>query len=379
VIKYIGSKRRLVPVIASIGRAAGTERALDLFTGTTRVAQALKADGARVTAVDSASYSHVLARTYVATDAATVDRDELAEVLAELAALPPRRGYVTEVFCENARYFHPDNGQRIDAVRDAIEDRYAGSALHPILLTSLMEAADRVDSTTGLQMAFLKQWAPRALKPLELRAPSLIDGPGVSVCGDALETVRSVDIGDFDFAYLDPPYNQHRYFSNYHVWETLVRWDAPDHYGIACKRADCREPASHSPFNRRSSMAEALAEVVAAVRASLVVVSYNDEAWLGLEALVDMCMNRGHVAVLAFDSKRYVGAQIGIHSPRGVKVGSVSHLRNTEIMVLSGPRDLVEAGVEAGAAAGSAPARVATTETAQGAGGARDGLEVVRG
>jgi adenine-specific DNA-methyltransferase len=351
VIKYIGSKRRLVPAIASIARAVDTRRALDLFTGTTRVAQALKADGARVTAVDSASYSHVLAQTYVATDGASVDRDELAGAIAELGRLPPHRGYVTEVFCRKARYFHPDNGQRIDAIRDAIEDCYAGSALHPILLTSLLEAADRVDSTTGLQMAFLKQWAPRALKPLELRVPALLDGPGVALHGDAVATARSAEIGDFDFAYLDPPYNQHRYFSNYHVWETLVRWDAPEHYGIACKRADCRDTASHSPFNSRASMAEALADAVAAVRASVVVVSYNDEAWLGLEELVGMCASRGHVEVLAFDSKRYVGAQIGIHSPRGVKVGSVSHLRNTEIMVLSGPRELVEAAASDGSTA----------------------------
>jgi adenine-specific DNA-methyltransferase len=350
VIKYLGSKRRLVPSIAAIARAAGTSTALDAFTGTTRVAQALKRDGVRVTAVDSASYSHVLAQTYIAADGANVDREELDTAIAELVALPPRRGYVTRVFCENARYFHPDNGQRIDAIRDAIEERHAGSVLYPILLTSLLEAADRVDSTTGLQMAYLKAWAPRALKPLALRVPSLIEGGGVALCGDALQTVCSEGIGRFDFAYLDPPYNQHRYFSNYHVWETLVRWDAPEHYGVACKRLDCREASSHSPFNRRASMADALAAVVAAVRADLVVVSYNDEAWLGLDDLVGMCANRGHAAVLAFDSRRYVGAQIGIHSPSGVKVGAVSHLRNTEIMVLSGRRDVVEAAAAAGAA-----------------------------
>jgi adenine-specific DNA-methyltransferase len=365
VIKYLGSKRRLVPSIASIARAVGTRQALDLFTGTTRVAQALKRDGAQVTAVDSASYSNVLARTYVAADRAAVDGNELAAALAELASLPPRRGYVTRVFCEQSRYFHPDNGERIDAVRDAIEERYAGSLLYPILLTSLLEAADRVDSTTGLQMAYLKQWAPRALKPLELRVPALIDGSGVALQADALEAAASGDLGEFDLAYLDPPYNQHRYFSNYHVWETLVRWDAPDHYGIACKRVDCKEPSSHSPFNRRASMAGALAAVVAGVQASLVVVSYNDEAWLALEDLVDMCSRRGHVAVLAFDSKRYVGAQIGIHSPSGVKVGSVSHLRNTEIMVISGSRELVEAATAAGATSATGASTVDGREPAR--------------
>ncbi len=56
---------------------------------------------------------------------------------------------------------------------------------------------------------------------------------------------------EVDIAYLDPPYNQHRYVGNYHVWETLVAWDAPDHYGVACKRVDVRDPATSSVFNRR--------------------------------------------------------------------------------------------------------------------------------
>ncbi len=73
------------------------------------------------------------------------------------------------------------------------------------------------------------------------------------------------------------------------------------------------------------------------------VVSYNDEAWLTLDDLVDMCSADGrHVEVLAFDSKRYVGAQIGIHNPRGERVGQISHLRNTELVVISGPRQLVQ-------------------------------------
>jgi adenine-specific DNA-methyltransferase len=53
-------------------------------------------------------------------------------------------------------------------------------------LTSLIEAADRVDSTTGVQMAYVKQWAPRSAKPLELRMPGLLNGPGRAIQGDAV-------------------------------------------------------------------------------------------------------------------------------------------------------------------------------------------------
>jgi adenine-specific DNA-methyltransferase len=352
VIKYLGSKRRLVPVIGAMAASVGARRALDLFTGTTRVAQELKRTGAVVTAVDSARYSEVLARCYVASDASTIDRTALVSALRDLAARPGRPGYFTETFCQRSRFFQPHNGERIDAIRDAIEDDFGGSSLQPVLLTSLLQAADRVDSTTGVQMAYVKQWAPRSYNQLELREPPLLEGPGHTHRGDACELAPI--LGPFDFAYLDPPYNQHRYFTNYHIWETLVAWDAPPHYGVACKRVDARDGSTRSAFNRRREMPEALAQVLRDVRADLLVLSYNDESWVSLDELHAMCAERGLVEVLAFDSKRYVGAQIGIHNPSGARVGTVSRLRNVEYLLVCGEAAAVRRAATAGREVGGA-------------------------
>ena len=345
-IKYLGSKRRLVPVLGRLLAASGAVTALDLFTGTTRVAQEFCRRGAFVTAVDSATYSEVLAQCFVELDARAVDDAEIAEALARLSALPPVRGYITETFCERSRYFHPSNGARIDAVRQGIDDSYGDSWLRPVLLTSLLLAADAVDSTVGLQMAYLKDWAPRALRPLRLVAPALTPGTGRAVRGDALDVLGTLP--SVDFAYLDPPYNQHRYFTNYHVWETLVRWDSPEHYGIACKRVDSRDPATASPFNSRRTMPDALARVIAEAPARIVAVSFSDEGYVPLADLTQMCRVRGHdVAVLAFDQRRHVGALIGIHNPAGERVGTVGRTRNTEYVVLSGPTEDLAAMADA--------------------------------
>ena len=369
-IKYLGSKRRLVPVLTRICQASGARTALDLFTGTTRVAQAFKAQGVHVTAVDSARYAHTFACTYIETDAAATDAGALRAAVAHLNALPGKPGYVTETFSHEARFFQPHNAARIDAVRDAIDSEYAGSPLFPLLLTSLIEAADRVDSTTGVQMAYVKQWAPRSAKPLELRVPELLDGPGRAIQGDAVAlasgSASGPGLGHFDLAYLDPPYNQHRYFTNYHVWETLVAWDAPEAYGVARKRLDARDPSTHSVFNSKKTMPAALATVVQSVDCDLLVLSYNNESWLGLEELEAMCsiQNTGtgpgaepgthtgaartrELATLAFDSARYVGARIGIFDPSGRKVGRVSHLSNQELIVIAGESTLVRHVVEA--------------------------------
>ena len=333
-IKYIGSKRRLVPVLCELFARSGARTALDLFTGTTRVAQAFKATGAHVTAVDSARYAYVFARTWIETDAHTVDMRALHDAIAELDALPGTPGYFTDTFCVRSRFFQPRNGERIDAIRDAIARDHAGSPLEPILLTSLLLAADRVDSTTGVQMAYVKEWAPRSYKPLRLDVPQLLAGSGRAVLGDARQLAGQ--LGHADLAYLDPPYNQHRYFTNYHVWETLVAWDRPEHYGVACKRVDARDTSTKSVFNAKREMPDALRDTIAAIDADVLVVSYNDEAWITLDELREMCAVRGEVVALAFDSRRYVGALIGIHNPAGEKVGTVSHTRNHEYIVIAG-------------------------------------------
>ena len=354
-IKYLGSKRRLVPVLDALFAASGSATALDLFTGTTRVAQAFKARGARVTAVDSARYAHLFAQCYVAIDADSVDGGDLVAALAHLNGIPGEEGYVTEVFCRKARFFRPENGARIDAVRTALADDFGDSSLYPVLLTSLIEAADRVDSTTGQQMAYLKQWAPRANRDLELRAPDLLAGPGTAVHGEAVSLVRDGSLGSFDLAYLDPPYNRHRYTANYHVWETLVAWDAPEHYGVACKRVELLDESTRSAFNRKREMPGALAEVVRGVDAEVLVLSYNDESWLDRDELDALCRVRGDVRVLAFEQARYVGARIGIHGPDGSRVGEVSHTRNREYVVLAGDSARIGrmvAGMEAAAVEG---------------------------
>lgn len=344
-IKYLGSKRTLVPVLGDIAQSVEARTAVDLFTGTTRVAQEFKRRGIFVTATDVATYSEILSDCYIATDADSVDLQELDNELKRLNSLPGEPAYFTETFCEASRFFQPKNGARVDAIRRALEAEHRGSPLFPVLLTSLMLAADRVDSTTGVQMAYLKQWAPRSFNDLELRRPELLPGPGATIRGDALATVESLE--PVDLMYLDPPYNQHRYFTNYHIWETLVRWDEPEHYGVACKRVDSRDDSTKSRFNMRRQMAPALAEVINRAKAEVVVVSYNDESWITAEEMMHSLREAGHedVRLVAFDSKRYVGAQIGIFNPSGEKVGKVSHLRNTEYVFIAGPTAKVEAAV----------------------------------
>lgn len=331
-IKYIGSKRALLGQLTGAVRAAlpGGGRVCDLFSGTARVGQALKREGHAVWSNDLTAYAHVLATCYVQADAA-VWREKAERLIAELARTPARDGWFTEAYCRQARYFHPENGARIEGVRERIAALSLEPELEAIALTSLMEAADRVDSTAGVQMAYMKAWAPRALRPLELRLPELTSGAGRATRADAVEIAPSVEA---DLVYLDPPYNQHSYLGNYHVWETLTLWDRPETYGVANKRIDCR--TRKSAFNSRPGIGPALGSVIDALNAPRLIVSFNDEGYLGRDQLVEMLSSRGPVRVIEIDRPRYVGARIGIHDPKGRKVGSVGRLRNVEYLFVAG-------------------------------------------
>ena len=120
-IKYLGSKRRLLPRITECVRSLpDVGRVLDLFSGTSRVGRALKAEGYEVVANDHNAYAFTLARCYVQADAERV-REEAAQRLEALASTRPRRGWFTQTFCEEARFIHPDNGARIEGIRERIQ------------------------------------------------------------------------------------------------------------------------------------------------------------------------------------------------------------------------------------------------------------------
>lgn len=336
-VKYLGSKRRLVDRIvdACAGDRARPGTAIDLFSGTARVGMALKRAGWRVISNDHTAFAHTLAVAHVQADPERVAATA-CEHIDRINRLDPAPGYFTRTYCHRSRFIHPDNGARVDAARSYIAGLEADDELRAVLLASLIEAADRVDSTTGVQMAYLKQWAPRAHNPLTLRLPALLPraagGRGSAHRLDAFDAAATLS---GHIAYLDPPYNQHSYLGNYHVWETIVRWDTPEAYGVARKRRDTRARASI--FNSRPRHADAFRRVVETIDARVLIVSFSNEGWLSRDELLGMLACRGEVLVLDHDYKRYVGAQIGIHNRRGERVGAVSHLRNTESLYVAGP------------------------------------------
>ena len=247
-------------------------------------------------------------------------------------------GYFTETFCRESRFVHPRNGERVDAIRDEIARKglppeleascWSRSWRRPTAWTRRPACRWRTSSRGRRARTATSSCACRALLP---RAR---DGEGRGARG--CEAADAVQVLEGDVAYLDPPYNQHTYLGNYHVWETLVRWDAPEAYGIACKRVDCR--TRKSAFNREAGVSRPPSPGGGAVqRAEAGRLVHRRGIPRPRRRCESILAERGHVAVLAHDYKRYVGAQIGIHNPKGERVGTVGNLRNREFLFLVGP------------------------------------------
>ena len=284
VIKYLGSKRRLVPVVGAIADAVGARTAPSICSPARRGWPRSSSAGApTVTAVDSARYAEIFARCYIATDAADVDRRRSWPRAIDHLERRPGPGRLRHRDLLPAVPVLPAVQRRADR-RRAGQPSNATGGRHPLVPGAAHEPhrggrPGRLDHrrADGVREALVGPF----LQPA--RAAGCPDcwpaRAGRSGATPARSSTRA-GLGPFDLAYLDPPYNQHRYAANYHIWETLVAWDAPEHYGVACKRIDLRDPNGRSRFNRRRQMPDALAEVIERVPAPVVVLSYNDESWI---------------------------------------------------------------------------------------------------
>lgn len=332
-IKYLGSKRLLLPLIANVVEGLRVKSVFDVFSGTSRVGYEFKKRQYKVIANDSSEYAWHISNCYILASKSQHQKN-IESLVAEYNSTASRsHGYFTETFCEKARFFRPENGERIDFIRDDLEKKSLDPILKSIMLTSLMEAADKVDSTCGIQMAYLKKYAPRAMADLKLQVPPIVDSPHsdhVAIQMDALAAVKHLASKNikYDVAYLDPPYNQHSYLGNYHIWETLCKWDKPEAYGVAAKRIDVK--TTKSAYNFKKQAFPELKKLIESLNCRKVVLSFSNEGYITREQIEAYLASLGSVSVVTKDYKRYVGAQIGIYNPSGVKVGKVSHLRNEE-------------------------------------------------
>jgi len=342
-IPYIGNKRKLLPLIyRGLAHTGSGGTFVDLFAGSTVVARFAKTLGYRVLANDWEPYAYEIAAGTVALNAVPpfARLGGANRVFERLNVLPPLDGYVAQHLCprdddrpdpERERlFFTRHNGQRIDAAREQIAAWEAAELLAPgeraYLLSALVYAVSYVSNTSGVFKGFHRGWGGatatalyRIHSTLCLRPPPLFDNgqPNLALRHDA-QTLAG-RLGEIlgaqpDVVYLDPPYNQHPYGSNYHVLNTVVLWDKPPLRPTIRAGGRMRDKSAirqdwrterRSAYNAAREALPAFRRLLGALDARWLLVSYSTDGNMPLEGLLAALAERGRARVFTQGYKRY--------------------------------------------------------------------------
>lgn len=338
-MRYIGNKENIVEKIHALLRANGVEgeRFFDLFAGTTGVGRYYKQLGYQVYSSDIMYLSFCLQKAYIENNEqphyskliAHLSSDiqptslfstPLEMILLYLDGIKPLQGFIYSNYTPDGTrhlntprlYFTGENGAKIDAIRTQIEEWKKVDLIdeneYYILLACLLESVSFYANVAGVYAAFYKKWDPRAVKPLRLRPIPIYNNDRTNRVynADSLSILKDIDT---DILYLDPPYNERQYLPNYHVLETIARYDNPSIKGITGIRPYNQEK---SVFCNAKGALTALKEIVETAKYKTLVLSYNSEGIMKQEDIISLLSNYGKVLLEQFEYSRFKSNNNGL-------------------------------------------------------------------
>lgn len=297
-MRYIGSKRNLLSEIKEMidHHAFGDEEVfLDLFAGTSVVSQYFKPYYTIYT-------NDILYFSYIKSKALIENNDSINfQRLAEFGIKDPIEylhnlknrpniGYYAANYSPlgNSMYFTEENARKIDAIRDEIDLWYQHNLItkneYYYLVTALIEGIPFISNITGTYGAFLKHWDKRAYNSLQLQEFPIIDNnrKNIAFNENANELVKKIKA---DIVYIDTPYNNRQYASNYHLLENVARNNKPELKGKT-KIFDWQD--LKSDYSIKSKAIHAMSDLINNIDATHILLSYNNEGIISEEELYDI-------------------------------------------------------------------------------------------
>lgn len=388
-IPYIGNKRKLLDLIQRALAYTGEGKGkvfVDLFAGSGVVARLAKTLGYRVIANDWEPYTRSINTSYIGCNRRPIFKNlgDYEKAITTLNMLPPRVDWVTEHLCprddrhcdvkKDRMFYMRKNGMRIDAIRHHIwkwrEEGVINSSEECCLLAPLIYQACYRSNTSGVFKGFHNGWGGQTSTALYRIATDLELTPAVFydngqdnevLCQDAQKVAEELKSQELDLVYLDPPYNQHPYGSNYHVLNSVTLWDKPSipkqitgHGDKSAIRTDWRTER-RSAYNYKDEATNAYRRLVNTINAHYMLTSYSTDGMIPLRDILKANAERGHVHVEMKGYKRYrVSSQrfsrkpmnvefvmvTDSHQKRNVDVDELlTHITATETSVLKNHRE----------------------------------------
>lgn len=340
-MRYIGNKENLVETIHARLSANGVtgQRFFDFFAGTTNVGRYFKNLGYQIESNDILYLSYCLQKAYIENN----DEPQFAQLLPTLNikatsmfatpfdlvveylnSIDDVFGFISQNYTplgtgdlpQPRMYFSEENGLRIDAVRTKIEEWYNANLLtdneYYILLASLIESVSFYANVSGIYAAFNKKWDPRSIKRFTLRQIRIYNNGKANTVHNrnSLDLVSSINT---DILYLDPPYNERQYLPNYHLVETIARYDNPTIKGITGMRAYNHEKSS---FCNAVSALHDLEYIASEANYKYLVLSYNSEGIMPTASIIHTLSHFGEVALEEMEYVRFKSNNNGLSSTK---------------------------------------------------------------
>lgn len=333
-MRYYGCKTKLLDFLSEGVAKTGINHGsvfCDLFSGTTTVARHFKQKGYTVYANDFLEFSYSLARAYIKNNnhpnfsglkniVSGVNgrpSENLSFIIDYLNRLSPIKGFIYKNYCPGGTktldsprmYFTDENGMKIDAIRTRIQrwkeqDIITEDEFY-ILLTSLIETVPYVANISGNYAAYLKDWDPRALKPIALRVPVVLESKrrNKAFKEDANKLIRRISS---DILYLDPPYNSRQYAPNYFLLELIAEgWfngQKPEIYGKTGMRS---YETQKSAFCQKNEVLSTFEDLIRNAKTKFILLSYNDEGLMSEDEIAGILLGRGKVQIFKKSHRRY--------------------------------------------------------------------------
>lgn len=279
-MNYIGSKQKLSSFISNavhsvVGNDISQKTFCDIFAGTGIVGRNFKPLVKKVISNDLEYYSYVLNKNYIENH----QEIDYTNLLLELNALEGKNGFVFNNFSENGTskrlYFSEFNGKKIDAIRQKIEEWKVSNSIdtktYYFLLCSLLESADKVANIASVYGAYLKHIKKSAQKNLQIE-------PALFFINDNEHQVYNEDSNllikkiEGDVLYLDPPYNARQYGSNYHLLNTIAKYDTFVPKGVTGLR-----DYNKSNYCSKVSVRNSFEDLIKNAQFQYIFLSYNNE------------------------------------------------------------------------------------------------------
>lgn len=330
-MNYIGSKLSLLEFLGeSIDKVVdkNCDTFCDLFAGTGIVGSYFKKKGYKIIANDIQYYSYVLNRHYIGNhkelnfwkltkeipDLKNIEVKNRKNFVCDyLSNLKGIKGFIYKNYClggtkskeEQRQYFSDENGMRCDAIRQKIENWKEQNLIsddeYYFLITSLIESIDRYANTASVYGAFLKNLKKTAQNNLILKPAELIinDQDHEVFNADINEVVEKVS---GDILYLDPPYNHRQYATNYHILETIAKYDNPKIHGKTGLRDYGKQK---SLYCSRVQVKKVFKDLISKAKAKYIFLSYNNEGLMTLDDIKEIMSLRGKYGYFTKEYNRF--------------------------------------------------------------------------